>query len=411
VRASNVEMLEAKKDGTEMEKSMDAQLKTNWRVDVFQGAQLLFKYLCDAHWDGAALVGPDSGVRFNARFGRFAKSYISSAGGRHFKDNYTYEQSMGYWIRSCWILDVIDPTFGSRSIALAATEGILRRQQAAGFWVYPNPEWDDRIATVEGNFAALGLLESVEHTGNKEYLNAAALWIEYMFEEIGFHEFDNQIAVNYFSSHPTAAVPNNTTLTLTLLAKFAAVSHDHSYAGFAERMISWLESIQLESGEFPYSVSTDERQGRLHYLCYQYNAFEFLDLAEYYALTEDQRVLKILKKLAHFLATGLLESGSSRHACDQKNPQVLYYTAVLGTALNEATRMKLGSFQSKGRTAISNVLLQQKPSGGFAFHSKNNYAILKDSRSYPRNLAMILYHLLLETQHSDPSQRMRETNE
>jgi hypothetical protein len=41
-------------------------------------------------------------------------------------------------------------------------------------------------------------------------------------------------------------------------------------------------------------------------------------------------------------------------------------------------------------------LSQQRQDGGFAFYSRHNYGFLRDTRSYPRYLSMILNHLLRE---------------
>jgi hypothetical protein len=44
--------------------------------------------------------------------------------------------------------------------------------------------------------------------------------------------------------------------------------------------------------------------------------------------------------------------------------------------------------------AYQRALTYQRADGGFRFFSKYNYRFLEDRRSYPRNLSMILYHLL-----------------
>jgi hypothetical protein len=58
-------------------------------------ARRLFEFLADHHWTGHALVGPNSGARFNYRAGRFTKNYL-----RRFpwRDELCYLQGQGYWI-------------------------------------------------------------------------------------------------------------------------------------------------------------------------------------------------------------------------------------------------------------------------------------------------------------------------
>ena len=67
-------------------------------------------------------------------------------------------------------------------------------------------------------------------------------------------------------------------------------------------------------------------------------------------------------------------------------------------ALGEATALGVGDFRAQSDRAFKRLLAQQRPDGGFKFFSRNNYRVLADRRSYPRNLAMILYHLLSEAQ-------------
>ena len=76
---------------------------------------------------------------------------------------------------------------------------------------------------------------------------------------------------------------------------------------FAIMSILPAESAPGEtSGEMPYTIECDGG-GRPHFLCYQYNAFELLDLAHYYSITDDAAVLPIMEKLATFIAHGITE--------------------------------------------------------------------------------------------------------
>ena len=98
------------------------------------------------HWNGKALEGPDSGIRFNARIGRFVKSYSRFL---PWSDRMIYFQAQAYWIKANWLLADMGNREAER-IALGCTEFVLSQQQPEGFWEYPNPEWKGRIATVEG---------------------------------------------------------------------------------------------------------------------------------------------------------------------------------------------------------------------------------------------------------------------
>ena len=249
---------------------------------------------------------------------------------------------------------------------------------------------------MEGNFAALGLLESYCRTRQESLLVGAKAWYRFLIDRVIFQVGDGLLAVNYFANVSSAIVPNNTTLTLLTLAKLAEATGDDKYLAPCEGMVAWLRHVQLATGELPYAVETSERKGRRHYLCYQYNAFEFLDLSQYYRITRDQAVRPVLGKLAAYLSEGISESGAARHDCHRKGPEVPYYTAVVAAALNQATVLGLRDLRSLAERAYGRVLSQQRADGGIEFFSQGDYGFLTDRRSYPRNLSMILYHLLLE---------------
>lgn len=355
----------------------------------------LHDYLVREHWTGYALQGPDCGIRFNARIGRFIRSYLDFL---TWSDNYAYLQAQGYWILDNWLMADLLRDEQYQDLATHCSEYVLMTQRPEGYWEYPNPEWKNRIATVEGDFAALGLLASYCRTGRELLLTGAKRWYRFLLDDVGFQEDDGLLAVNYFAKDRRPAVPNNTTLTLLTLAKLADATDDDKYLERCDAMVAWLSRVQLESGELPYAVASSEGRGRRHFLCYQYNAFEFLDLAEYYRLTRDQAVWPVLEKAAMFLPKGISRSGAARYDCHREKPEVPYYTAAVAAGLSRATELGLGEFSTLVDHAYGRVLSQQKPDGGIEFFSRANYGLLTDRRSYPRNLSMILYHLLSQLQ-------------
>ncbi len=145
----------------------------------------LHQYLVQTHWNRKVLSGPDPGIRFNTRVGRFVKSYFSML---PWTDNLVYMQAQGYWIFGNWQLFDLTGNEDAKSIALACSDGIVDMQQPEGYWEYPNPEWKDRIATVEGCFAALGLLETFSRHDDERYLDAARRWFDYLVSDIGFRQ-------------------------------------------------------------------------------------------------------------------------------------------------------------------------------------------------------------------------------
>ena len=357
----------------------------------------LHAYLLREHWNGQALQGPDAGIRFNARIGRFIKSYL------HFlawKDAYAYAQTQKYWILDNWLMVDLLGARQYADLALACSKYLLTAQHPEGYWPYPNPEWKGRIATVEGNYATLGLLETYCRTHQEPFLLGAKKWVQFVVDRVGFQGEDGLLAVNYFANVHRGMVPNNSASTLRVFAKLARATGDDRYirSTQCQGMVAWLSKVQLETGELPYAVGNSKRTDRIHFLCYQYNAFQFLGLVDYYRITGDQAIWPVLEKLALFVSRGILESGAARYDCHRDRPEVPYYTAALAAALSQATLLGVGDFRSLADRAYKRVLSQQTEDGGLEFFSRGNYGFLSDRRSYPRNLSMILYHLLLELQ-------------
>lgn len=103
-----------------------------------------------------------------------------------------------------------------------------------------------------------------------------------------------------------------------------------------------------------------------------------------------------MERLVSFLATGFTTAGFARFECDNDRIEVIYYTAALGRALRLATTLGMGDHTAAVDRAYSRVISMQRSDGSFAFHSRGNYGLLTDRRSYPRYLSMILYHLVCE---------------
>jgi hypothetical protein len=327
------------------------------------------------------------------------KSYLSFWPWR---DRVVYMQAQGYWVLANWLLADLGGGAECRDVALASTDHVLAAQRADGYWDYPKREWKGRIVTVEGCFATLALLESFANTHHRPYLDAAERWYEYVVNCVKFQGHDGVLAVNYYSNRAAGMVPNNSTLLLQMLARLAKLSGEDRFLETCPGMVAFLKRVQLASGELPYAVSDLAGNGRIHFLCYQYNAFELLDLAEYYEMTSDQNVWPVMERLASYLSAGLTERGAARYDCFHGTPEVIYYTSAVASALSRATELGIGDFRRQADAGADRVLSQQRPDGGFRFFSTANYGCLTDRRSYPRQLAMILYQFLRRSQARDP---------
>ncbi len=359
-----------------------------------QAALKLHQYIQKTHWNGEALLGPDPGLRFHSRIWRFFKSYLRFIA---WKDYSYFLQCQGYWNWNNWKLFDLTKKSSYKEIAIACTDSIIKMQTQGGYWEYPLPEWKKKIATVEGDYAAFGLLETYKHTKEKHLLEGVIKWYDFLIDQTGFQIYKDSKCINYFAGQNGRLVPNNTTLTLELFSELYQLTRNKKYLKTCDDMIQFLYYVQRESGEFPYAFETPDIQGRGHFLCYQYNAFQFLDLVHYWENTKDTKTYDILHNLIRYLQSGLHPNGHSRYNCRKAYPEVTYYTAVLGAAFLKAKEIGLGDYEEYENKAYRWVLKRQNKKGGFIYSSRN-YGILSDRRSYPRYLCMILKHLLMKSE-------------
>jgi hypothetical protein len=358
----------------------------------FRAAVRLHQYLVATHWSGQGLLGPDPGIRFNYRIGRFLKSYLGSI---RWHDAYYYLQAQGYWILANWCLLARTGEESYRNIALRCSEYMLSQQRDDGAWDYPNPEWKGRVATGEGSWGSLGLVESYRQTADPMFLTGALHWHKFLIETIGFQQVGEQLAVNYFANRRSLRVPNNSANVLRLLAELAEVTGRKDYLLPYAGLLNFLRGTQKATGEFPYAVEgVAGGKGRPHFQCYQYNAFQCLELIRCYEITGDVALLRLITGVLGFLRQGLSGDGHAFYACGNRHRAVTYHTAALAAAFVKAAQLGLHGYDGLANSAYAHLLALQRPDGGFSY-SQRDYRLLSDRRSYPRYLAMILYHLLL----------------
>jgi hypothetical protein len=358
------------------------------RKKLLGAAERLHAYLVGRHYDRGFLRGPDAGVRFNLRAWRFLKSALSFLPWR---DDYIFIQTQGYWILSNWMLFEATGDLRYRNIALESTESTLSLQRADGTWAYPLPERRRLIATVEGDWGAIGLLAAYAREPQPRFLEGAVRWYDFLIERIGFQEHEAGKAINYFD-RPRGKVPNNSVEAAWVFARLWRATGNERYLEHVGGLTDFVRSVQLATGELPYVVESPYERRREHYLCYQYNAFEFLKLAWLERLRPMDSVAAVLPGLAKFLATGVTPSGACAEDCRSRSVEVDYYTAALAAALDEASRLGLAD-GNLSEPCYARVADRQKNDGSFVY-SAGDYGFLRDSRSYPRPLAMTLFHLL-----------------
>jgi uncharacterized protein YyaL (SSP411 family) len=272
---------------------------------------------------------------------------------------------------------------------------MLRQQRNDGAWDYPNPEWRGRVATYEGTWGSLGLLETYRQTAEPAFLAGALKWHRFLVEAIGFQQMGDELAVNYFAQREGPRVPNNSAFVLRFLAELTEVTGDKAYSRPCAGLLTFMQHVQKTTGEFPYAVrGVADGKHWPHFQCYQYNAFQCLDLMRYYEITGDTTALSLFTRVLSFLREGLSRDGRAFYECRKHQREVTYHTAVLGAAFAKAGRLDMESYSDLANRAYSYLLRMQQPDGGFSY-SRRDYSLFNDRRSYPRYLAMILYHLLL----------------
>jgi hypothetical protein len=374
----------------------------------FNAALRLHGYLVAHHWKHDGLIGPDPGIRFNYRLFRFAKSYLRAI---QWHDDLYYLQGQGYWTLANWRLFTLTGEQQYRDIAVRCSDTMIEHQRADGGWEYPNPEWRGRIATAEGAWAAIGLVETYRQTREQRFMDSLLKWYKFMTETIGFQEVGDQLAVNYFAHEPGARVPNNTAFVLRLMAEMYDATGDEHYLERCPALLKFMQFAQKVTGEFPYAVEgPNGGTYEAHFQCYQYNAFQCLDLMRYYEITHDGLALPMIRRLLDFLKSGVGEDGHAYYDCDSPNRTVTYHTAVMAAAFGEAARLGLSPYGELANRAYQYVLDLQRPDGSFP-HSRGDYHILSDQRSYPRYLAMITYHLLQAQQTENDEARKEQARD
>jgi len=363
------------------------------RDQLLNSAQRLHAYLLRRHYERGLLPGPDSGVRFNLRAWRFLRSALDFL---PWKDDYIFTQTQGYWVLANWMLFEATGEARFREVALESTKATMALETAEGYWAYPLPERKHLIATLEGIWGASPLLASFTREPRREFLEGAVRAYDFIMKRIGFQDHPHGKAINYFD-RPRGKVPNNSVIAAWFFLRLWKTTGDARFLEHVKPLLDFIEAVQLPSGEIPYIVASPYERARKHYLCFQYNAYQFLHLAWSARLKPDLVAPSILARLAGYLQTGVKPTGACANNCASAarsgGREVDYYTAAMGAALHEAAKMGLVENTTLSKRCYGRVLGHQKSDGSFGF-STGDYGFLRDQRSYPRPQAMTLFHLL-----------------
>jgi hypothetical protein len=362
------------------------------RDQLLEAAVSLHQFLAKRHYSDGLLHGPDPGVRFNLRLWRFAKSALDFL---PWGDDYVFTQTQGNWVLANWMLYEATGSSSYRDIAVESTRATLALQTAEGYWLYPLPERRHLIAALESIWGSTALLATYSRTSHPELLHAAIRSYDFIINRIGFQPHSPGEAINYFD-RPRGKVPNNSVIAVWFFLRLWHSTQDERFLEHVSPLLRFIAAVQLPGGEIPYIVDNPLEKARDHYLCFQYNAHQFLHLCRSERLRPGLGAMPILTKLFPFLRRGVWLNGSCANDCasaERGGPEVNYYAAGLGAALHQAYCLGLDKTDESAQRCLERVLARQRPEGSFGF-STGDYRIFKDERSYPRQQAMILFHLL-----------------
>src|SRR5581483_7363263 len=125
-------------------------------------------------------------------------------------------------------------------------------------------------------------------------------------------------------------------------AELAGITGDQHFLDACPGLLAFLARAQKRSGEFPYTVDPGGRRDpRLHFQCYQYNAFQALGLMRYPELTDDPAPLPIIRAVLRFLRTGLATDGHVFYQCGNAHRAVTYHAAAVGAAFARASQLSI----------------------------------------------------------------------
>lgn len=353
-------------------------------------ARRLHAYLAARHLHDHRLAGADQGVRWNIRVWRFVKSYLPLLRP---VERHWFVQGQAYWVQASWALGDLTGEPSYHDAARAATRVIRAAQRPDGAWDYPLPERRHLVATVEGDFGAMAMLELWRRDHDASMLDGARAWCDYVEREIGYQAHAGGLCVNYFQK-PRGLVPNNTCEWIWVLGALARATGEARYLERIPALLGFLEAVQMPGGELPYELAGgNEARTRPHYLCFQYNAFQCMKLAWHAHEHGDERARRIAERLSDFLATGVRDKGSVRASCSSILPEVVYYADAVGMALHTVSTLGWRDHHALADRTFRWVIAQQRADGGFPAFSRGDYGLLSDRNDYPRYLAMTMCHL------------------
>jgi len=132
----------------------------------------------------------------------------------------------------------------------------LIENQKEGYWERPLNCTDcDKIYTVEGGEAALGLIELYEYTGEERYLKPAEEWAEFLVNNITYTRTSNSsIIFQYQYPNKHWRVLNINALSSLVLLKLWKHTGNEKYLTLANESLNFIRENQQPDGRYPYRL-------------------------------------------------------------------------------------------------------------------------------------------------------------
>ena len=208
-----------------------------------------------------------------------------------------------------------------RDLALESTAATLRLQHARGIWVLSASRAQHLIATVEGDWGAIGLLASYAREPRQEYLAGALRWYDYLVNRIGFQDAPPGKAINYFHRPRGKDAEQLGGGGVAFSAACGRRQGRSDFSSTCRAMLEFIAATQLPSGELPYIVAGQYESGREPLSLFSVQCFSVLEAGVGRGAASSRRQGAILARARKFLAKGVTPSGASAADCSSERPK------------------------------------------------------------------------------------------
>ena len=330
--------------------------------------------------------GPQPFASFIGRFSRLGNNLLYS---------FNSKSRIGSVISASSCASAIDLNLGLYTIGLGKKfltlsekggKWLLDKQEEEGFWHFKKFEGKgNRIQTVDSSHGAISLLGLFRITGNKKYLLSALNFSDYIYNN-GRAEYDNgKIYYRYYldGEYADLRVTNISCLLISLFTESYKATKETKYLSWASELIPFIEKMSLASGELRYSSIRKQYQGP------QYNAFQLIFLSNYYSITKDTKIKKIMEGIKNYICNsvngnGSIDYGNIGWGYNAKGRLVYYHSFAVSKALRVFDQLFDKNHNLEIYKTTMFGLTHQKLDGSYPFGKNALFGVIDDVVPYPR---------------------------